>query len=274
MANTGIKIVLTLKKVVNGGDHDGEALDENDDLCSVSGLPQAVKVNDVGDPDYIAPYENLDSCPIPSLTVYGNNRFDVSSTIDYTTDIGSGSTEMSTLPGSIVGGTGDDLIGIAINTTPSFTSLELERVTTTGTPVKINIMVPEVGTPEAHFLGGASEFTAISENNKYFCVGGSSGNVSILRFNLTTDRQIGYTIGGAPMPTLTPRKYSSSSYYTGATITYDNDEIVDQEVVTCWVDLTLNTIQIKRSTVPASSTLAVSPDTSISGNYFMTVILI
>lgn len=46
MANTGIKNVLTLRKYVNG-----VATDE-------------VKSNTVGDPDYIAPYEDLLDCPV------------------------------------------------------------------------------------------------------------------------------------------------------------------------------------------------------------------
>ena len=50
MANTGIKTVFTLRKYVNG-----VATDE-------------IKNNDPGDPDYIAPYEDLVDCPIPTTT--------------------------------------------------------------------------------------------------------------------------------------------------------------------------------------------------------------
>lgn len=50
MANTGVKNVLTLRKYVNG-----VATDE-------------FKANVVGDPDYIAPYEDLVSCPISGTT--------------------------------------------------------------------------------------------------------------------------------------------------------------------------------------------------------------
>jgi hypothetical protein len=46
MANTGTKVVLTLRKYVNG-----VATDET-------------KVNSAGDPDYIAPYEDLVDCPV------------------------------------------------------------------------------------------------------------------------------------------------------------------------------------------------------------------
>jgi hypothetical protein len=45
MANTGNKVVLTLRKYVNG-------------------VPtNTIKNNNIGDPDYIAPYEDLTSCP-------------------------------------------------------------------------------------------------------------------------------------------------------------------------------------------------------------------
>lgn len=50
MANTGIKTVLTLRKYV-----DGVATSET-------------KANVVGDPDYIAPYEDLVDCPVEGLT--------------------------------------------------------------------------------------------------------------------------------------------------------------------------------------------------------------
>lgn len=46
MANTGIKNVLTLRKYVNGV------------------ATSEVKDNTIGDPDYIAPYEDLVACPI------------------------------------------------------------------------------------------------------------------------------------------------------------------------------------------------------------------
>lgn len=49
MANTGTKIVLTLQEVEVPGD-----------------IPTGnTKPNTVGDPDYIAPYEDLVDCPIP-----------------------------------------------------------------------------------------------------------------------------------------------------------------------------------------------------------------
>lgn len=63
--NTGYKGWLTLLKVVDGGAYDGQALDENDNLCSQSGLPQASKPNNTGDTDYIAPILDETSCPVP-----------------------------------------------------------------------------------------------------------------------------------------------------------------------------------------------------------------
>lgn len=63
--NTGYKGWLTLKKVVHGGSHDGEALDDNDNLVSQSGLPQSTKANNTGDPDYVAPILDETSCPVP-----------------------------------------------------------------------------------------------------------------------------------------------------------------------------------------------------------------
>ena len=50
MANTGIKTVLTLRKYV-----DGVATSE-------------IKANVLGDPDYIAPYEDLVDCPVEGST--------------------------------------------------------------------------------------------------------------------------------------------------------------------------------------------------------------
>jgi hypothetical protein len=44
--NTGTKVVLTLRKYVNGV------------------ATSETKNNTVGDPDYIAPYEDLTDCPI------------------------------------------------------------------------------------------------------------------------------------------------------------------------------------------------------------------
>jgi len=73
MANTGYAIVLTLKRVrldIVDTEHPfyREPMDENGIPCRLSGLPQETKVNDIGDPDYIAPYENLDACPLPLPT--------------------------------------------------------------------------------------------------------------------------------------------------------------------------------------------------------------
>jgi len=66
MPNTGKKVYATLLKVVNGGPNDGQALDANNQLVSVSGLPQASKTNTLGQPDYIVPVTDTVACPIPS----------------------------------------------------------------------------------------------------------------------------------------------------------------------------------------------------------------
>lgn len=67
--NTGNVIVVGLKRVRNditdaGDPHYREPVDANSVPCRLSGLPQATKPNSQGDPDYIAPYQNLDACPI------------------------------------------------------------------------------------------------------------------------------------------------------------------------------------------------------------------
>lgn len=64
MANTGFLITVDLIKVVDGGIHDGEALDDNNYLCSETGLPQSEKLNVPSDPDYIAKEYNITACPI------------------------------------------------------------------------------------------------------------------------------------------------------------------------------------------------------------------
>lgn len=62
MANKGYIIVKTLKKVVDGGPDDGEALDVNNNLTADSGLPQATKANVDGDPDYVPQEYDTDVC--------------------------------------------------------------------------------------------------------------------------------------------------------------------------------------------------------------------
>ncbi|MDN5288985.1 MAG: hypothetical protein JWR38_5259 [Mucilaginibacter sp.] len=67
--NTGNIIVVRLKRVradiTNTADpHYREPVDSNGVPCRLSGLPQATKANSQGDPDYIAPYQNLAACPI------------------------------------------------------------------------------------------------------------------------------------------------------------------------------------------------------------------
>lgn len=52
VVRTGAQINPLLKKVVDGGPHDGEALDVNNQLCSVTGLPQATMATPTDDPLY------------------------------------------------------------------------------------------------------------------------------------------------------------------------------------------------------------------------------
>lgn len=63
MANTGNKIYSKLLKVTN--DINQYPLDVNNELCSVSGLPQDEKPNSIGDVNYIAPSEDLTNCQLP-----------------------------------------------------------------------------------------------------------------------------------------------------------------------------------------------------------------
>lgn len=88
MANTGNKIFNKLVKVTN--DINEYPLDINDELCSVTGLAQAEKTNTLGDPNYIAPFQDLTSCPITGETIgecvtirlYGELPNDYGGTID------------------------------------------------------------------------------------------------------------------------------------------------------------------------------------------------
>jgi hypothetical protein len=64
--NTGNKTYSNLLKVVNGGSYNLQPLDVNNQLVSVSGLPQDNKSNSQGQADYIAPYQDLNSCPLPN----------------------------------------------------------------------------------------------------------------------------------------------------------------------------------------------------------------
>ena len=52
MGNTGKKINPVLKKVVDGGPFDGQPLDDNNILTSISGLPQDIIPNPVESDDY------------------------------------------------------------------------------------------------------------------------------------------------------------------------------------------------------------------------------
>ena len=67
--NTGNLIVVRLKLVradiTDVADpHYREPVDINGVPCRISDLPQATKPNTQGDPDYIAPYQNLTLCPV------------------------------------------------------------------------------------------------------------------------------------------------------------------------------------------------------------------
>ena len=64
MVNTGNKIYRKLVKVSN--DTANSPLDENNELCDVTGLPQSVTDNVPSNPNYIPPFEDLNSCPISS----------------------------------------------------------------------------------------------------------------------------------------------------------------------------------------------------------------
>jgi hypothetical protein len=63
MENTGYKAYAKLLKITDDGTN--RALDVNGNLCSESGLPQAFKANVDTDPDYIAPIEDTEFCPLP-----------------------------------------------------------------------------------------------------------------------------------------------------------------------------------------------------------------
>ena len=62
--NTGNKAYLKLVKVTTDGTE--RPLDDNNMLCSDTGLPQSVKDNLTTDVDYIPPFEDLTACPLPT----------------------------------------------------------------------------------------------------------------------------------------------------------------------------------------------------------------
>lgn len=64
MANTGKIGFGKLRKVVDGGLYSGQPLDVNNELSSVSGLPQSVKDNIEGDPNYYPPVNNSAECQL------------------------------------------------------------------------------------------------------------------------------------------------------------------------------------------------------------------
>jgi hypothetical protein len=59
--NTGYKGYSKLLKVTNDGTN--RPLDDNNRLCSETGLPQSIKDNIISDPDYVPPIQDLISCP-------------------------------------------------------------------------------------------------------------------------------------------------------------------------------------------------------------------
>jgi hypothetical protein len=100
--NTGYKVFKTLLKVST----DNSPLDANNELCSVSGLPQDSKNNYISDADYIAPFQDLLFCPVDQTVVSPGRTirsfaadpctaavielfYDSSSDLFYTTDQGS-----------------------------------------------------------------------------------------------------------------------------------------------------------------------------------------
>ncbi|MDN3548776.1 hypothetical protein [Mucilaginibacter aquaedulcis] len=67
--NTGNVIVVRLKRVRaditdTTDPHYREAVDANGVPCRISDQLQATKPNIQGDADYIAPYQNLNMCPV------------------------------------------------------------------------------------------------------------------------------------------------------------------------------------------------------------------
>lgn len=72
--NTGYKGFNDLLRVVMGGVHDGEPLDINFNLCSITGLPQYVKPNNTGDADYIPPVLDVESCGTPEITYFSTQK--------------------------------------------------------------------------------------------------------------------------------------------------------------------------------------------------------
>ncbi len=63
IVNTGYKAYTKLIKVTN--DANNYPLDVNNNLVSVTGITQDIKDNVLGQADYIAPIQDLISCPLP-----------------------------------------------------------------------------------------------------------------------------------------------------------------------------------------------------------------
>lgn len=59
--NTGIAKINTLLKV---SENNNEPMDDDNKLVSNSGKPQSTKPNVLGSPDYVAPLENFNACPL------------------------------------------------------------------------------------------------------------------------------------------------------------------------------------------------------------------
>lgn len=71
--NTGNEVIVTLLNIRSditdsSNPYYQEPLDSNNVPTRLSGNPQATKPNSSSDPNYIAPYQNLSMCPIPTTT--------------------------------------------------------------------------------------------------------------------------------------------------------------------------------------------------------------
>lgn len=80
MANTGYKKYNNLLKVVNGGPNNGQPLDINNQLTSISGLVQDTKANTFGEPDYIPSTLDYTFCPVNIISNSIELRFNSTTT--------------------------------------------------------------------------------------------------------------------------------------------------------------------------------------------------
>jgi len=72
--NTRYKGFSDLLKVVKTGIYAGQPLDVNNNLCSVTGLPQVLKPNNVSDPDYKEPVFDPVTCAATVTTYYNTAK--------------------------------------------------------------------------------------------------------------------------------------------------------------------------------------------------------